>query len=65
VGLGFTDIPFGDVARKILRLRVNYEAFTGNKALNFTVLPADRPVGLALGNGTTGYFPPAKTLSCY
>jgi hypothetical protein len=48
-----------------MRLRVNFEAFTGNKTLKFTVLPKDRPVGLNLGAGTTGYFPVAEPLSCY
>ncbi|WIA37550.1 hypothetical protein OEZ86_014457 [Tetradesmus obliquus] len=63
--LGFAGIPNANAARKILRLRVNFEAFTGNKTLNFAALPAGQPVGLALGGGTTGYFPTAETLACY
>lgn len=63
--LGFAGIPYANAARKILRLKVNFEAFTGNKTLNFAALPAGQPVGLALGGGTTGYFPTAETLACY
>jgi hypothetical protein len=63
--VGFTGVRFANVARKTQRLRVNYEAFTGNKTLKFTVLPADKPVGLALGKGTMAYFPLAETLDCY